>query len=206
MQFDLRVLHEHARRLAVPLKLGRGGEEMQWREHGSGNHYFASAAGRLIIDGIEVPALGDLEFPLVQPGKRRANPAGRRQVDRQPVPAHGRNQPHVRRGQAGAGQVQPQGLRAGHADFRQDRAADVPAGAGQRHRFAGRSHGRLGGGVHAPVHAADAPPGLRGAEPWRASRRKPAPAVLSWTRNRGCTNRCWCSTTKASIRRSSAPS
>jgi len=47
------VLHEHARRLAVPLKLGRGGEEMQWREHGSGNHYFASAAGRLIIDGIE---------------------------------------------------------------------------------------------------------------------------------------------------------
>ncbi|WP_347911550.1 DNA polymerase II [Pseudomonas grandcourensis] len=53
VQFDLRVLHEHARRLAVPLKLGRGGEEMQWREHGSGNHYFASAAGRLIIDGIE---------------------------------------------------------------------------------------------------------------------------------------------------------
>ncbi len=53
VQFDLRVLHEHARRLGVPLKLGRGGEEMQWREHGSGNHYFASAAGRLIIDGIE---------------------------------------------------------------------------------------------------------------------------------------------------------
>ena len=53
VQFDLRVLHEHARRLAVPLKLGRGGEEMQWREHGSRNHFFAAAAGRLIIDGIE---------------------------------------------------------------------------------------------------------------------------------------------------------
>lgn len=39
VQFDLRVLHEHARRLAVPLKLGRGGEEMQWREHGSRNHF-----------------------------------------------------------------------------------------------------------------------------------------------------------------------
>ncbi|WP_150643094.1 DNA polymerase II [Pseudomonas fluorescens] len=54
VQFDLRVLHEHARRLAVPLRLGRGGEEMQWREHGSrNNHFFAAAAGRLIIDGIE---------------------------------------------------------------------------------------------------------------------------------------------------------
>ena len=54
VQFDLRVLHEHARRLAIPLRLGRDGAEMLWREHGSGNqHYFASAAGRLLIDGIE---------------------------------------------------------------------------------------------------------------------------------------------------------
>lgn len=63
VQFDLRVLHEHARRLAVPLKLGRGGEEMQWREHGSGNHYFASAAGRLIIDGIEALRSATWSFP-----------------------------------------------------------------------------------------------------------------------------------------------
>ncbi|ATE80527.1 DNA polymerase II [Pseudomonas frederiksbergensis] len=63
VQFDLRVLHEHARRLAVPLKLGRGGEEMQWREHGSGNHYFASAAGRLIIDGIESLRSATWSFP-----------------------------------------------------------------------------------------------------------------------------------------------
>jgi DNA polymerase-2 len=53
VQFDLRVLHEHAQRLNVPLMLGRGGEPMAWREHGSRNHYFAAAAGRLIIDGIE---------------------------------------------------------------------------------------------------------------------------------------------------------
>lgn len=53
VQFDLRVLHEHAQRLNVPLLLGRGGEAMTWREHGSRNHYFAGAAGRLIIDGIE---------------------------------------------------------------------------------------------------------------------------------------------------------
>ncbi|WP_460952706.1 DNA polymerase II [Pseudomonas marginalis] len=53
VQFDLRVLHEHAQRLNVPLMLGRGDEPMAWREHGSHNHYFAAAAGRLIIDGIE---------------------------------------------------------------------------------------------------------------------------------------------------------
>ncbi len=53
VQFDLRILHEHAQRLNVPLMLGRGDEPMAWREHGSRNHYFAAAAGRLIIDGIE---------------------------------------------------------------------------------------------------------------------------------------------------------
>ncbi|MGF0241174.1 DNA polymerase II [Rhodococcus sp. IEGM1300] len=63
VQFDLRVLHEHARRLAVPLKLGRGGEEMQWREHGSRHHYFAAAAGRLIIDGIESLRSATWSFP-----------------------------------------------------------------------------------------------------------------------------------------------
>jgi DNA polymerase-2 len=54
VQFDLRILQEHAQRLGVPLKLGRGGAELEWREHGERQrHYFASAAGRLIIDGIE---------------------------------------------------------------------------------------------------------------------------------------------------------
>jgi len=63
VQFDLRVLHQHARNLAVPLRLGRDGEEMQWREHGSRTHYFASAAGRLIIDGIESLRSATWSFP-----------------------------------------------------------------------------------------------------------------------------------------------
>ncbi|MBG6219658.1 DNA polymerase elongation subunit (family B) [Janthinobacterium sp. CG_23.4] len=54
VQFDLRVLRQHAERYRVPLRLGRGGAVMEWREHGDKQeHYFAAAAGRLIIDGIE---------------------------------------------------------------------------------------------------------------------------------------------------------
>ncbi|MEB0079654.1 DNA polymerase II [Pseudomonas sp. CCI3.2] len=64
VQFDLRVLHEHAQRLNVPLRLGRGGEEMGWRQHSTrNNHYFASAAGRLIIDGIEALRSATWSFP-----------------------------------------------------------------------------------------------------------------------------------------------
>ncbi|KAB8043807.1 DNA polymerase II [Janthinobacterium aquaticum] len=54
VQFDLRVLRQHAERYNMPLLLGRGGAAMEWREHGGKQeHYFAAAAGRLIIDGIE---------------------------------------------------------------------------------------------------------------------------------------------------------
>ena len=64
VQFDLRVLHEHARRLGIPLLLGRAGSEIQWREHGTRkNHFFASAAGRLIIDGIESLRSATWSFP-----------------------------------------------------------------------------------------------------------------------------------------------
>lgn len=64
VQFDLRVLHEHAQRLNVPLQLGRGGDAMGWREHGTrNNHFFASAAGRLIIDGIEALRSATWSFP-----------------------------------------------------------------------------------------------------------------------------------------------
>ncbi|MFY1668015.1 DNA polymerase II [Pseudomonas sp. Pseu.R1] len=64
VQFDLRVLHEHSRRLNVPLRLGRDGEAMGWREHGArNNHFFASAAGRLIIDGIEALRSATWSFP-----------------------------------------------------------------------------------------------------------------------------------------------
>ncbi|MDB5980168.1 MAG: polymerase [Pseudomonas sp.] len=63
IQFDLRVLHEHSIRLQVPLRLGRGGDVMGWRKHGYRNHYFANAAGRLIIDGIEALRAATWSFP-----------------------------------------------------------------------------------------------------------------------------------------------
>ncbi|SDD01057.1 DNA polymerase II [Paraburkholderia lycopersici] len=64
VQFDLRVLHEHARQTGVPLRLGRGGEVMEWREHGMReNHFFAGVAGRLIIDGIEALRSATWSFP-----------------------------------------------------------------------------------------------------------------------------------------------
>ncbi|MBD9482604.1 DNA polymerase II [Pseudomonas sp. PDM14] len=63
VQFDLRVLHEHSQRLKVPLRLGRGGEVMGWRAHESSNHYFAAAAGRWIIDGIEALRSATWSFP-----------------------------------------------------------------------------------------------------------------------------------------------
>jgi DNA polymerase-2 len=64
VQFDLRILHEHAQRFEVPLRLGRGGGLMEWRAHGSQNgHYFAAAAGRLIIDGIEALRSATWSFP-----------------------------------------------------------------------------------------------------------------------------------------------
>jgi DNA polymerase II len=64
VQFDLRVLREHAEKYGVPLRLGRGGEAMEWREHGMRQqHYFAAAAGRLIIDGIEALRSATWSFP-----------------------------------------------------------------------------------------------------------------------------------------------
>ena len=64
VQFDLRILQQHAERLAVPLRLGRNGSPLEWREHGyTEDHYFASAAGRLIIDGIEALRSATWSFP-----------------------------------------------------------------------------------------------------------------------------------------------
>lgn len=54
VQFDLRMLQKHADRYAIPLRLGRNNEVLEWREHGfKPGVFFAQATGRLIIDGIE---------------------------------------------------------------------------------------------------------------------------------------------------------
>ena len=54
VQFDLRVLQKHADRYGIPLRLGRGQQPLEWREHGfKPGVFFAQASGRLIIDGIE---------------------------------------------------------------------------------------------------------------------------------------------------------
>lgn len=64
VQFDLRVLQKHAERYRIPLRFGRGGGLLEWREHGfKQNHFFASAAGRLFIDGIEALKSATWNFP-----------------------------------------------------------------------------------------------------------------------------------------------
>ena len=64
IQFDLRVLQEHSERYQVPLRLGRGKRVMEWRQHGlKQNHFFAGAAGRLLIDGIEALRSATWSFP-----------------------------------------------------------------------------------------------------------------------------------------------
>ncbi|MDB5753630.1 MAG: polB, partial [Massilia sp.] len=64
VQFDLRVLQRHAERYQVPLRFGRDGSAMEWREHGGRQeHFFAAAAGRLVIDGIEALRSATWSFP-----------------------------------------------------------------------------------------------------------------------------------------------
>ncbi|MBJ9975920.1 DNA polymerase II [Pseudomonas sp. S75] len=63
IQFDLRILYEHAQRLNVPLYLGRDGAPMSLREHGSRQHFFAEAPGRLLIDGVEALRSATWSFP-----------------------------------------------------------------------------------------------------------------------------------------------
>jgi DNA polymerase-2 len=69
VQFDLRVLQKHAEQLGRPLRLGRDGSPMEWRERngserpGGQEHYFAGIAGRLVIDGIEALRSATWSFP-----------------------------------------------------------------------------------------------------------------------------------------------
>ncbi len=64
VQFDLRVLQKHADDYGVPLRLGRDGSTVEWREHGiKRNHFFVSIVGRLVIDGIESLRSATWNFP-----------------------------------------------------------------------------------------------------------------------------------------------
>lgn len=54
IQFDLRILHEHAEMYGVPLAIGRENAVVDWREHGvKRGYFFAGTPGRIVIDGIE---------------------------------------------------------------------------------------------------------------------------------------------------------
>jgi len=63
VQFDLRLLHEHARQLQVPLALGRNGAPMTLRAQANRGHVFVDAPGRLLIDGIEALRSATWSFP-----------------------------------------------------------------------------------------------------------------------------------------------
>ncbi|MBI0330776.1 DNA polymerase II [Burkholderia plantarii] len=64
IQFDLRVLHAHSQQFGVPLRLGRDGSVLDWRAHGvQPDHFFAGAAGRLVIDGIDALKSATWSFP-----------------------------------------------------------------------------------------------------------------------------------------------
>jgi DNA polymerase-2 len=68
INFDLRVLHEHAQRLKHPLRIGRGGASMEWRSNPNAgaereSHYFWGLPGRLVIDGIEALRSATWSFP-----------------------------------------------------------------------------------------------------------------------------------------------
>lgn len=64
IQFDLRILQKHADRYRVPLLLGRHRQPLVWREHGyKPGVFFAQAAGRLIVDGIDALKSAFWHFP-----------------------------------------------------------------------------------------------------------------------------------------------
>ena len=63
IQFDVRVLYQASQQSNVPLRWGRGGTNLEWREQERSRHGFAAAAGRLIIDGIEALRSATWSFP-----------------------------------------------------------------------------------------------------------------------------------------------
>ena len=167
VQFDLRILHAHSEQYGIPLKLGRGGSVLDWRAHGQQpDHFFAGAAGRLILDGIDMLKSATWTFPsfsleyvsqaLLGEGKSIDNPYQRmdeiqRRFDHDKPALARYNLKDCGR----------------HAHLRQGRPAVLRARTRERDGPRGRSHRRVGGGLHASVPAAHAPARLCRAEPRR---------------------------------------
>ncbi len=64
IQFDLNTLQKQANKYHVPLIMGRDGSPLEWYEHGfKPGVFFAKAAGRLFIDGIEALKSAFWDFP-----------------------------------------------------------------------------------------------------------------------------------------------
>jgi len=62
VQFDFRILCQRARDLGVRLRLGRGGEEIRWREGHGGRPARFYMPGRIALDGIEVMRAATWQF------------------------------------------------------------------------------------------------------------------------------------------------
>ena len=62
VQFDFRILCRRARDLGVRLRLGRGGEEIRWRDGNGGRPAKLFMPGRVALDGIEVMRAATWQF------------------------------------------------------------------------------------------------------------------------------------------------
>ena len=65
VQFDLRVLQKHAERYRIPLRLGRGNSELEWREHGFKNGVFSPSQRAADYRRHRRAKIGVLEFLLL---------------------------------------------------------------------------------------------------------------------------------------------
>src|SRR5471032_1173388 len=179
---------------------------MGWRDNGARNtHYFAAAAGRLIIDGIEALRSATWSFPsfsleyvaqhLLGEGKSIDNPYQRMdEIDRM----FAEDKPALAR----------YNLKDCELVTRIFDKTQLLTFLLERATVTGLPTDRSGGSVAAFTHLYLPLMHRQGFVAPNLGERTPKPvlAVLSWTHGPVCTNRCWYSITKASIRRSSAPS
>lgn len=61
--FDLRVLEQASQRLGVSFNLGRDYSKVHWRENKNTEQLFATIAGRVVLDGIDLLKTATYNFP-----------------------------------------------------------------------------------------------------------------------------------------------